>query len=174
MRMHAEMILYVTPETFWQRLFFDAEYLDGMYRALGFSGFEVPSLETDAEGRVHRTLRVVPQFHAPAIVKRKLEGKLYYVEEGVFEPGQALWSFRTIPSVAADHARIAGTIRAEPHPEGLRHVFALDAHVTAFGLGSLIERAVEKNTRDSLHKTGEFTNAYAARKGLLARASHTL
>jgi hypothetical protein len=169
MRMRLDMILYVTPETFWQRLFFDAEYLDGLYHALGFSGFALQSMETDAEGRVQRTLRVVPQFHAPAIVRRKLEGKLYYVEEGVYEPEQSRWSFRTLPSVAADHARITGTIRAEPHPEGLRHVFELEAQVTAFGLGPLIERAVEKNTRDSMHKTGEFTNAYAARVGLLGR-----
>lgn len=168
MRFQIETILRVTPDVFWGRLFFDRDYLDGLYRALGFESYEIRSLETDAHGKVERQLRAVPQFHAPAIVQRKLAGRLFYDEHGTFDPGLGVWTFRTIPSVASEHAHIVGKIHLAAHPRGLRHMFELEARVSAFGLGALIERAVEKNTRDSFRKTAEFTDEYAARQGFLA------
>jgi hypothetical protein len=46
----------------------------------------------------------------------------------------------------------------------------LDVRITALGLGSMIEKLVEKNVRESYAVTTRFTNAYAAEKGLQLRA----
>lgn len=166
MKFQITSIFRVAPAVFWRELFFDADYNRGLYEALGFPHCEVQRLDKEPDGTVHRRLRVVPVIKAPAIIRRKLEDRFFYVEDGSFDPGSQLWSFRTIPSIAPDHTKISGVIHTQPHGSGMEHVLDLSAVVTAFGLGSLFERAVESNTRDSYRRTVEFTDAYAARLGL--------
>lgn len=156
----------VSPTVFWRDLFFDADYNRGLYEALGFPHCEVQRLDKEADGTVHRRLRVVPTIKAPAIIRRKLEDRFFYIEEGTLEPGTQLWRFRTIPSMLPESVNISGVIRTQPHERGMEHVLDLTAVVTAFGLGTLFERAVESNTRESYQRTVEFTDAYARRHGL--------
>lgn len=155
----------VSPQVFWERLFFDADYNAGLYRALGFPHCEVRKLETDDAGRTHRILRVVPLIRAPMLIRKYLEDTFSYVEEGTFYPDRMQWEFRTIPSLKADNTDIHGVISAFPEGGGMRHVLDLTASVSAFGLGSLFERAVESNTRESYKKTVVFTDAYAHKLG---------
>jgi hypothetical protein len=42
--------------------------------------------------------------------------------------------------------------------------------VSALGLGTLVERAIEKNTRESYRTTTRYTNQFAEAHGLLAGA----
>jgi hypothetical protein len=159
-------VFHVSPELFWQRLFFDREYNHGLYRALGFVQYDVESLETDADGRTRRVLRAVPPIKAPEIVRRKLGDRLYYREDGTYDPRSGLWTFKIVPSVAAESTKISGVLRAEPDAAGMRHVCDLRAQVSAFGLGGLIEKVIEKNTRDSYRLTAQFTNEYVRRADL--------
>jgi hypothetical protein len=162
-----ESLFRVTPEQFWQRLFFDAEYNAGLYRELGFESYEVLSLERHPDGRVTRRLKAEPPLSGPALLKRQLRGRIYYTEEGVYDPARQVWEFVNHSSVAAGSTHISGSIQVEPHAEGLRHVVALDIRVTALGLGSMIERAIEKNTRESYRVTTAYTNAFAVQHGLV-------
>jgi len=166
MKFQITSIFRVSPTVFWRDVFFDAEYNRGLYEALGFPHCEVQRLDRQPDGSVHRRLRVVPLIKAPAIIRRKLEDRFYYVEEGNLDPRTQLWSFQTLPSIAPDSTRIHGVVRTAPHGDGMEHVLDLTAVVTAFGLGSLFERAVESNTRDGYRRTVEFTDAYTARMGL--------
>jgi hypothetical protein len=155
----------VTPEVFWQRLFFDAEYNRGLYQALGFARCEVQSVETDQHGCVRRVLRAVPPIKAPELVRKRLEGRLYYLEDGSYDPRSGAWTFESVPSVAAESTKISGVIRAEPAAGGMHHVVDLSLQVSAFGLGSLIERVIEKNTRESYRLTAEYTNTFVSSPG---------
>jgi hypothetical protein len=167
MKFQITSMFRVSPEIFWRDLFFDADYNAGLYQALGFPHCEVQRLDRAPDGTVHRRLRVVPLIKAPLIIRRKLEDRFFYIEEGTFEPSTRLWRFQTIPSMAPDHTKISGVIHTQPNDKGgMEHVLHLTADITAFGLGTLLERAVESNTRDSYRRTVEFTDAYAARKGL--------
>lgn len=161
-------ILHVTPETYWGQLFFDAEYLRALYVALAFPVFEVQRLDVDAEGRKRRVLRAVPPLTAPDFIRKKLEGKLYYIEDGTYDPHTGYWRFSTQVSVAADKVDIRGVIHTEAIPQGLRHVLDLSAKVSAFGVGPVFERVIERNTRDSYAVMTEFTNRFAAARGLSA------
>jgi hypothetical protein len=156
-------VFRVSPEVFWQQLFFDHEYNRGLYRALGFAQCEVESLETGTDGRVRRVIRAVPPIKAPEVVRRKLEGRLYYLEDGSYDPRSGLWTFKSVPSIAAESTKISGVIRAEPDAAGMRHVVDLSLQVSAFGVGGLIERVIEKNTRESYRLTAEYTNDYVTR-----------
>jgi len=84
----------------------------------------------------------------------------------VYDPARGVWEFANESSVASDSTRVSGTIRAEPHPEGMLHVIELEIVVKAFGFGSMVERMIEKNTRDSYRLTTEFVNRYAEEHGL--------
>jgi hypothetical protein len=159
-------ILRVTPATYWEQLFFDAEYLRALYVALAFPVFEVQRLEVDASGKKRRVLRAVPPLTAPEFIRKKLEGRLYYTEDGTYDPRTGLWSFSTQVSVAADKVVIRGVIRTESIAQGLRHVLDLSAKVSAFGVGPLFERIIERNTRDSYEVMSEFTNRFAAQRGI--------
>jgi hypothetical protein len=127
----------------------------------------VLTLETLPDGRVRRVLRAEPPIKAPDVVRRRLEGRVYYTEEGTFDPSRKVWEFENESSVASDSSQVSGTIRAEPHPEGMLHVVELDIRVKAFGFGSMVERVIEKNTRESYRVTTAFTHEFAAQRGLL-------
>lgn len=167
MKARIENVWRVTPEVFWDRLFFDAEYNEGVYRALGFSAYEVLTLETLPDGRVRRVLRAEPPIKAPDMLKRRLAGRVFYTEEGFYDPARRVWEFVNESSVASDSTRVSGSIRAEPHAEGMLHVVELDIQVRAFGLGGVVEHLIQKNTRESYRVTTEFTHAYAREHGLL-------
>jgi hypothetical protein len=161
-----ESIFHVAPDVFWTRLFFDAEYNAGLYRALGFESYQVLSLETHPDGRVERKLRAEPPLSGPELLRKALRGRIYYVEHGSYDPARQLWQFTNESSVKAGDTRVAGTIRALPHPLGMRHQVELEISVSALGLGSLIEKQIEKSTRESYLVTTSYTNAYAAERGL--------
>jgi hypothetical protein len=161
-------IIHVTPQVYWRQLFFDAEYHRGLYEKLAFASCEVQQLETDAQGRTRRVLRAVPPLHAPEFIQRQLAGKLFYIEDGTYDPATGLWQFKNEVSVASESVRIRGVIRTEPIPEGLRHILDLEAKVSVFGVGTLFEHLIERNTREGYRVMREFTNQFAAAKGLLA------
>jgi hypothetical protein len=166
MRTRIENVFHVTPEVFWRQLFFDAEFNQALYAELGFEVYEIKKLETLPDGKVRRLLRAEPPINAPSLIKDRLKGRVFYHEEGTYDPARGVWEFVNESSVASDSTRVSGTIRAEKHPEGMLHVVELDIVVKAFGLGSMIERMIEKNTRDSYRVTTAFVNAYARERGL--------
>jgi len=159
-------ILSVTPATFWGQLFFDRVYNEQLYQALGFANMQVLSLEEQADGVVRRVLRAEPPLHVPAVLKAKLQGKIFYTEDGSYDPARQIWVFRSIPSVVPDQVSITGRIQLSPHDKGALHEVDVEARVTAWGVGALIERVIERNTRDSLAVTTQFIDRWAREKGL--------
>ena len=167
MQFTIENVLAVRPDVFWQ-LFFDPAYNEGLYRELRFDSYEVLALDRAADGTIRRKLRAVPPLSGPEILKRQLRGMVYYIEEGTYDPVRDVWEFENHTSVKAGTTRVTGSIRLEPIPEGTRQIVALDVRVSALGLGSLVERQIEKGTRESYRVASAYANAYAASHGLLA------
>lgn len=158
--------LHVSPAAYWERIFFDADYVRGLYVELAFPVLEVQHLSVAPDGTTRRVLRAVPPFSAPEFIRKKLEGRLYYIEDGTYDPRTGRWSFSTQVSVASDKVEIRGVIHTEPSAQGLRHVLDLSAKVAAFGVGPLFERLIEKNTRDSYAQMAAFTNRFASQRGM--------
>lgn len=168
MKATIESFFRIRPELFWQRLFFDAEYNAGLYRELGFESYEVLKLERHDDGRVVRSLKAEPPLSGPELLRKQLRGRIYYIEEGNFDPARGSWEFVNHTSVKAGSTQVSGTIRVEPHAEGLRQLVELEISVSALGLGGLIERTIEKNTRASYRVTADYTNRFALAHGLPA------
>jgi hypothetical protein len=171
MRTRIENVFHITPRTFWDVLFFDDEYNSRLYRELGFVSSNVTSMQTLPDGRIQRALRAEPPLNIPELLKKRIAGRLFYEEQGTFDGKAQRWEFTSTSNVAPESTRIGGSITSKPHPEGMLHIVELDLHVSALGLGGMIEKLIEKNTRDSYKVTTRFTNAFAAEKGLLAARS---
>jgi hypothetical protein len=171
MKVRIETPLQVTPETFWTSLFFDEDYNRGLYQALGFQAFEVLELERHADGRIRRLVRAEPPVKAPDFLKRKLAQRLSYLDDGQFDPRTQTWTFTNESNVAKGSTQIGGTIRAEPSPTGSLMIVELELNVSAFGLGGIAERVIEKNARESYRTTADFLHDYAQKRGLLASQS---
>ncbi len=166
MKFHVANVVRVAPATFWDQLFFDQAYNQSLYVALGFANMHVLSLDRQP-ATITRSLRAEPPLHAPAVIKRRLEGKFFYTERGEFDRVSKRWTFESIPSVLADQVSIRGTIELLPHAHGAEHCVDIEARVTAWGIGSLIERVIERNTRESFATTISFTEQWVQQKGLV-------
>jgi hypothetical protein len=171
MRTRIENVFRVSPDTFWNVLFFDAEYNARLYKELGFIAVDVTALEELGEGKLRRALRAAPPVRAPALIKKKLQSTFSYEEEGVYDPRAQRWDFKSTSNVAPESSRVGGSITSAPHAQGMLHIVELDIHITALGLGGLIEKVIEKNVRESYQTTTRFTNAYALERGLSTTAA---
>jgi hypothetical protein len=168
MRTRIESVFQVSPATFWNVLFFDADYNARLYKELGFDAVDVTSLQELGEGKLRRTLRAEPPLkYAPDFLKKKLQEKLSYEEDGVYDPQAQRWDFKNHAALAPASSRLGGNITSAPHAEGMLHIVELEIHINALGLGGMIEKAIEKGVRESYRVTTRFTNDYAREKGLL-------
>ncbi len=154
-------ILPVSPDTFWERIFFEPAFVAALHVELGFETFEVLALETLADGRIRRVARAVPPVHAPAALKKRLDQTLSYVDEGIYDPRTREWSFQTIPGIFADSIYVGGRIYVLEHAQGAEHVCELEARVNVFGIGTMVEKILEKNTRESFAVTAGFVARWA-------------
>jgi hypothetical protein len=161
-------IVPVSPETFWERIFFEPAFVAALHVELGFETFEVLELETLPDGRIRRVARAIPPVHAPAALKKRLDQTLSYVDEGVYDPRTHEWSFRTIPGIFADSIYVGGRIYVLAHAQGAEHVCELEARVSVFGIGAMVEKILEKNTRESFAVTARFVSSWADQHGLRA------
>ena len=69
---------------------------------------------------------------------------------------------------SADSIYVGGRIYVQPHPQGAEHICELEACVSVFGIGSMVEKILDKNTRDSFGVTARFVARWAEQHGLLA------
>lgn len=166
MKFRLLQVLRVAPATFWDQIFFDEAYNQALYVALGFDNMRVLSQEA-TPASIRRVLRAEPPIHAPAVIKRKLSGKVFYTEDGTLDLQTRRWTFSSVPSVLPDQVSIRGTITLSPHTEGAEHCVDIDVQVSAWGIGNLVEHIIERNTRESFAITIPFTERWAKEKGLV-------
>ena len=91
---------------------------------------------------------------------------VYDTETGTYDPAEHSWTFTSVPSVLPGQVQISGRIHLTPHAQGSTHSCELDVCIKAWGIGGMIERVMEKNTRESFTRNAEFTNRYAKQHGL--------
>jgi hypothetical protein len=165
-----ETDLPVSPAVFWPRIFLNAEFGKGLHERLGFSRYAVVSSLTRSDGCIERVIETEPPLSGPEVIQKRVGRALRVTERGCFDPRNELYTFTHTPALAGGSTRITGTIRVAPRPHGLVQIVEFDVVVSAFGLGTLIERAIEKATRESYATMGAFTAEFAAAQGLLHTA----
>ena len=152
----------MTPDRFWNEVFFDPDFTQGLYRdGLGYGDCEVLSESVDAQGNRERTLKVYPKLDMPGPVRKILGGRFYYEERGEYDAQRRRWvAVLTIPRVG-DRLSLTTTMWLEDRPDGCSDRFAqIDVNIRIFGLRGLFERFAEKSLREGYVKATKYTNEY--------------
>ncbi len=150
-------VIRTTPELFWTRLHASDDFAHYLYvESLGF-GYE--ALEVDPSRGITRA-RIVPKVPAPDLIVKLLGVDFSFVEDGVLGDDR-VYRFRILPSSMGERVTVRGEMRV--HPEGdahcIRHMtFAIDARIP--GVGSIVEKFVERSTRQSYVDSHRITNRY--------------
>lgn len=141
------------------RLFLDEEFDRRQYlEGFGFPKYEL--LESkDSETETTRKIRVQPKLDVPAAVAKLLGDRFGYVEEAVFDKKTRVYRAKMTTNVLSDRLFSDSVVRAEPAGEGrCRRTCELSVEAKIFGIGGLVEVALEKNLRDGWEKSAAYLN----------------
>jgi hypothetical protein len=155
-------------DTYWSKVFFDPEYNRGLYvDALQFKKWELVELTGEPGGVRTRKQNLEPKSDAPAVVQKLVGGSISYVEQGRFDPDGRIWTYTIKLSKLSDKVTIGGKFWVEPRGDKrIERLCDVDISVNIFGVGGVVEKFVEKETRDSYEKATAYTNAWLAKQGL--------
>ncbi len=146
---HVEHVFECTPEVFWDRIFFDAEFNRAMYlNRLGYQAWRQLEIQED-EASIRRVIELVPPLgELPGAIKKLIGEGFGYREEGRFDKKTKRYEVRAIPNRLADKLSVNGELWCEPvGATSVRRIF--DGTVTAnvFGVGGLIENRIVADMR---------------------------
>lgn len=157
-----------SADTFWDKVFFDDEYNQKLFKdALQFPVYEKTKQE-DSEKEVRRSINVVPKLGPmPGPLKAVIGEGLGYREDGVFDKKTKHYKTTITPNKLADKMNIKGDFWVEPQGEGkCKRVFHCTVEAKIFGVGGMLEKRVIADMQDSYAKAAEFTNKWLSEKGL--------
>ncbi len=146
---------------FWP-LYFDPEFTRRLHNeGLGSTSIEIVESSGDLATGLRRTLRYSQRPAMPGPVAKLFGAEVVTIEKGVFDPHTGTWSFELTPSALADKTRIRGsfTVEGDSKASPCEQSFELEATVKVFGLGPVVERFIEAQTRQSQDKAAAFMNA---------------
>ena len=155
-------------DTFWGKIFFDPDYNETLFlKHLGFSSYKLLELDTQPDGSVTRRVECSPKVEIPAAVKKVIGDSASYVETGRFDPKTRRFSVEVQPRVAADRIKTKVAMWVEPRGhKKIERVVEVDSTVKVFGVGAIVEKLIEQQTRASYDSAAAFTNRWIAEKGL--------
>jgi hypothetical protein len=155
-------------DTFWDKIFFDADYNKALFEQhLKFAAYNVLELTRTPEGAVHRRVDCTPAIELPAVAKKVLGETVSYVEDGRYDPKSRRFTAEVQPKVGADKIHTRVVMYAEPRGDKrIERVAEVDSSVKIFGIGGMLESFMEKQMRASYDTAADFTNKWIADKGL--------
>jgi hypothetical protein len=155
-------------DTWWTKLFFDAEFNQALFlEGLRFITYQVLDEVRAPDGAITRRVECTPKIELPGPARKIFGDTAGFTEVGRFDPTAKKYFADVIPKVAADKIKTASETWAEPRGDKrIERVVQVETTVKVFGLGTLLEGFIEQQTRDQYSKAAEFTNRWIRDKGL--------
>ena len=155
-------------ETFWNRLFLDEAFNRALFvDFLGYVAFSLQHEAPAADGTIVRRLDATPKNELPELAKKLLGVKALAIsEQGTFDPTARKY---------VGHASVIGSKKlavdyelfAEPRGDKTcERVAVIQDTVKVPGLGTLIEAAIQKATRENYDLSANFSNRWLEQQGL--------
>jgi hypothetical protein len=167
-RARIEHTFNCTPDTYWDKVFFEEEYNRGLFiDSLGFEGWTQVKLEDSAD-RIERVVDAKPaMIDLPGPLKKIAEKGLGYRETATFDKSRKVLSLTVEPESMKGKISVKGEIRCEPAGEGkCRRIYEGVIEAKVFGVGGMIEKRMAADIEEAYAKGAVFTNKYLAEKGL--------
>lgn len=167
MKYRISHIINTDPDTFWKRIFFDDAYNDALYRQhLGFK-YQVLESQERPDGTLYRRVETCPNVEIPAAVRKVVGDVISYVEQGTFDPKTGRYVVEVIPSAVPDKIKTHAEAWVEDRGnKRCERIIDLTNEVKIFGVGKLVEKHIEQQTRKSYDEAANFTNRWIAEQGL--------
>jgi hypothetical protein len=161
-------LLETDADTFWNKIFFDEAFNRALcVDHLKFRVFKTLDLKREPNGVITRRVENSPPAEIPKVVAKVLGNTVNYVEEGRFDPAVQKWAFSVIPAVAANKIRSVGELWVDARGEKrIERIIEVDLEVKIFGIGSIVEQLIEKQSRAMYDQAASFTNQWIRDKGL--------
>jgi hypothetical protein len=151
--------LDVDVKRFWE-LYFDRDFNPKLYAFLEFPEWTLIEQREDAAA-ITRVVRAIPKLDAPAAVAKVLGSSFGYTEEGRFDRAAQRYTFSMKPSTMEGKLRNEGVLRCEPLGAGrCTRIVDVTAEAKVFGLGGMLESAIEKSHQTVWGKSVEFFNRW--------------
>ncbi len=168
MRYTIKHTLETDVDTFWNKLFFDADYNRAMFQdGLNFTHYQVLEEVREPDGTVRKRVEQSPKIELPAPARKIFGNSVGYVEIGRFDPQLKKYFADVVPNVAADKVKTTSETWVEARGDKrCERIVQVDTTVKVFGLGGLLEGFIEQQTREQYAKAAEFTNRWIRDKGL--------
>lgn len=155
-------VIQCSEARYWELFFQEAWHRRMILEGLGFGAVNVTSF-TETPDEIRRDLQMTPKLHLPDAVNRALGSSMAIVESGRFARATRTWTFRHKVSVMTEKLDISGSVQTETDSNGhCRRNGQVNFEARIFGLGSLIERAAEGNTRRGFQDAANWTNRWLA------------
>ncbi len=161
-KVHIAHEINCSPAVFW-KLYFDPVFTEALLKeAIKVDEFKVLKFEETAQG-VHRITTGKPRINAPAAVQKVIGSNFSYTEEARFDRAKGTTTSKISLSSFTDKVRNECTIRLEPlGTDRVRRIGDAEIEVKIFGMGGMMESAMEKQMVEGWNAGAEFTNRWIA------------
>lgn len=148
----------MTAEKFWE-LFFNNDLQKEIFKDLGFPQWEILEFK-DGDKETVRVVKAQPKLDLPGAVAKLLGPGFGYTEKGTYDKGSKVYKFVITPSQLADKLRNEGTVRIEAKGDKCLRIVDITMEAKIFGVGGMIEKTFEKQTREGWEQSAKFMNAH--------------
>jgi|RhiMethySRZTD1v2_1073278.scaffolds.fasta_scaffold82958_5 uncharacterized protein DUF2505 len=163
-----EHIFNCSEDTFWNKVFFDADYNKRLFREeLAFPRWEEVSKE-DKGDQIRRVIEIVPKMaDLPGPLKKLAGDGVSYREEGIFDKKTRRYKVTIHPNRLSDKLFIKGELFTEPAGDNkCKRIYLASVEAKVFGVGGMLEKRVISDIQAGYDAGARFTNKYLAEKGL--------
>jgi len=152
----------MTAEKFWELFFNNDLQKDIFLKCLKFPKWELVEF-TDGDKEIIRVTKAQPKMEVPGAVAKLIGDGFGYTERGSFDKGAKVYKYKITPTTMADKIKNEGAVKVEAKPgsgEKCTRIVDITMECKIFGVGGMIEKAFEKQTREGWEESAKFLNEH--------------
>jgi hypothetical protein len=161
-KVHLSHEIHCSPAAFW-KLYFDPEFTAAVVReAIKVDDFKILKFEEN-EREIVRVTTGRPRLNAPAAIQKVIGDNFSYTEEVHFDRKSETLRWQIRLSSFTEKTRNEGTLRVESlAPDRIRRIADAEVEAKIFGMGGIMESAMEKQMMEGWTAGAAFTNKWIA------------
>ena len=164
MKESATHLFNIADTEFWQRLYMNPDFLEGMHlEGMQCEEFRIERMEGSVKDGFSLCLFSRPKLEIPKALRKVIGDSVTYREHSSYDPRQNEYHFRLETSVLSEDIDILGSIRIEKVAEDkVRRTIDIEIAARIFGVGKILERFIAQSSRNNIEQASRFTTQWLA------------